>query len=328
MSVRRTVAALGERQRGVVTRADLERIGVTAGQSRSLVRSGTLIREAKGVYRCAGAPRTYEQTVALALAAAGPGAVASHRCAARLYHLGIPWFEDAGPEITVPAGIHALDARRFATVHGARHLDSVDRARLAGLPTTGPLRVAVDCAGLGRVDPDAYRALVDDVLFRFGTPQGLRAAWTRSGHRNGVGRLDDALAPYVAGARPDSPKEMSLARVCWLAGLPLPERQVAVIDPRSGAVVARCDLAYRAARLGLEYEGRRFHAPRHRAADIVRHEVLDTLDWMILYAGKAELVPPGSGHFVAAVAHHLADRLPATHPAGRSARLVLAQLSA
>ena len=327
MNVRRSVTALGERQRGVVTRAQLERIGVTAGQARSLLRSGTLVREAKGVYRCAGAPRTYEQTVALALAAAGPGSIASHRCAARLYHLGVPWFAEAEPEITVPAGVHALDARRFALVHGARHLDPVDRASTAGLPATSPLRVAVDCAGLGG-DPDGYRALVDDVLFRFGTPQALRAAWTRSGHRNGVDRVEDALAPYIAGARPDSPKEMSLARVCWLGGLPLPERQVAVVDPRSGAVVARCDLAYRDARLGLEYEGRRFHAPRQRAGDVVRHEILDVLDWTILYAGKTELVPPGSGHFVAAVARHLAGRLPATHPAGRSARFVLAQLSA
>ena len=328
MYVRSHVTDIGAQRHGVVSRLQLLRSGVSQGQLRSLVRDGTLIRAASGVYRCAGAPVTYEQRVAIALATAGPGAVVSHRCAARLQRLGVPWFLEAVPEITVPASSRPRDACRLAVVHRTRHLDRSDVTRVRGLPTTTPLRVAVDCAGAAGVDLDGYRALVDDVLFRFGTPKGLRDAWTRSGRRTALPWLEDALAPYARGAPPDSPKEMSLARVCWAGGLPLPDRQVTIVDPRSGSVVARCDLAYRDARVGLEYEGQRFHAPRHRADDQIRHEVLEVLDWRILYAGKAELTAPGSTRFVIAVAGCLRERLPAGHAIRRSAELVLAQLSA
>ncbi|GAC1312478.1 MAG: hypothetical protein NVSMB12_02560 [Acidimicrobiales bacterium] len=328
MHVRRLVTDLGARRHGVVTRSQLRRIGLSEGQIRSLLLDGTLLWAASGVYRCAGAPPTYEQRVSVAVATAGPDAVVSHRCAARLQHLGVPWFLEAAPEITVPNRTRPREAGRLAVVHRTRHLDRSDVVRVHGLPMTTPVRVAVDCAGVAGIDPDGYRALVDDVLFRFGTPRGLRDAWARSGRRSGLPWLDDALGPYVPGAPPDSPKEMSLARVCWAGGLPLPERQVTIVDPRSGSVVARCDLAYRDARIGLEYAGRRFHAPRHRADDLIRHELLEVLDWQILYAGKDELTPPGSTRFVVAVAGCLLERLPAEHPTRRSAARVLAQLPA
>lgn len=93
-------------------------------------------------------------------------------------------------------------------------------------------------------------------------------------------------------------------------------------------MIARCDLAYRDARVGLEYDGQRFHAGRHGAGDRVRHELLDVLGWRILHAGKAELVPPGSARFVAAVARCLVERLPPGHPTLASAERVLAQRAA
>jgi len=309
---------------GVITRQQLVDCGLTPGQIRALMASGTFVKDGLAVYRAQSAPRTYEQRVAVALGLAGPEAAASHGCAARLAHLGIPGFNRAGVEITVPHRFNRQNPRRVATLHRSRSLGPRDVTTIGSLRVTTPLRTAVDCALAPGVTLDSYRALVDDVLYRHGTPDGLRAAWLRSGRRTGRDWLEDALAPYTGGPAAESPKEMSLARVCWLGGLPLPDRQVKVIEPRSHAVIGRCDLAYRDARVGLEYLGRRFHAPRHERADAARHDQFDAIGWRLHYADKSHLVEPGCRLCVRELATDLVDRLPESHPTRLAAQKVLA----
>ena len=314
---------LAARSHGVITRQRFTQCGLTDGQVRALVAGGAFVRAGPAVYVARSAPPTYEQGVAIALGLAGPEAAASHRCAARLAHLGVPGFNDAGVEITVPHRLTPRAASRIATVHRSRTLTPRDVTISGGLRVTTPLRTAVDCALSPGVTLDSYRALVDDVLYRYGTPDRLRDAWFRSRRRSGRQWLEDALAPYTAGPAADSPKEMGLARVCWLGGLPLPERQVKVIDPRSGIVIGRCDLAYRDARLALEYLGRRFHAPRHERADAVRHDQFEAVGWKLHYADKSHLVEPGRTAFVLELATELVNRLPECHHTRLAAQKVL-----
>ncbi|HEY2428056.1 MAG TPA: type IV toxin-antitoxin system AbiEi family antitoxin domain-containing protein [Acidimicrobiales bacterium] len=311
------VLALAEQRFGVLTLARAERHGVSYAQVRALLRQGVLVREADGVFRAVGAPRTYEQQVALAIAAAGGHAWAAGPCAARLWRKGIPWFEQADPEIVVPYGRRSLtDARRFSTVRRTRALAPFDRTTLHGLPITSKRRTVVDC--LGAVSEPALFALADDVLFR-SDPRGLRAAFARSRRTRHARTMDRILAPWEHdGPPPESPKEMSLVRVLLDAGLPLPERQVPIVDPATGRTVARADHGYVAARLAIEYLGQRDHGLRQAHGDALRHTDLEAMGWTAAYARKDDLAHPQP--FVARVIALLDARLPERHPLRRHLR--------
>jgi hypothetical protein len=259
-----------------------------------------LVSEATGVYRAAGAPRTYEQRLALAIAAAGRGWVGGPALA-RLAGYGRPYFDQAQPEIVIPAGCSAIDARRFARVRRTRNLDKRDTAAFAGLPTTSPLRTVVDL--LSYKNRAALFALADDVLFRAGPhpADAVRAVHGRS-RRPGRAVLDLIVAPWDhPGPLPDSPKEMSLVRVLVEAGLPLPERQVPILDPVTRRVVARADHAYPHAKVAIEYLGRRPHGLRQAHGDFLRDGDLKALGWVAAYARSEHLHPPRSETYVAEV---------------------------
>jgi hypothetical protein len=308
--------ALAEPRFGVLTLERARYHGLDRRAMQRLVESGAFVREATGVFRAAGAPRTYEQHVALAIAAAGGQAWAAGPCAARLWRRGIPWFEHAEPEIVILHGRQsAVDAKRFAIVHRTRHLPPRDRATLNHLPITSKRRTVIDC--LGAVDDPALFALADDVLFR-SHPRDLRAALNHGRHKR---LLDRVLAPWEQdGPPPDSPKEMSLVRVLLDAGLPLPERQVPVIDPATGRTVARADHAYVAARLAIEYLGQRDHGLRQAHGDALRHADLEAMGWTAAYARKHHLETPGSAAYAAEVTALLETRLPERHPLRRRLR--------
>ncbi len=290
--------ALGEDRHGVVTLARARTRGLDWHDLYRLGDAGVLIREADGVWRVAGAPRTYEQRLALAIGAAGRAWVAGP-AAARLWRKGVPWFEHAEPEVVIPYGRSLADAKRFAIVRRTRALDRRDTTTRYDLPITGLLRTVVDC--VGRIPQDGFRALADDVLLR-SHPGALRAAYDRTRRTRGRAWLEDALAPWeTPGPPPDSPKEIGLLRVLLNAGLPLPQRQVPILDPATGRVVARADHAYPAARLAIEYLGERPHGLRQSHGDALRDEDLSALGWVAAYGRKEHLVPPGSGVYVALV---------------------------
>jgi hypothetical protein len=309
MSFSHDALALAENRHGVLTLARARRHGIGYERIRALLTSGVLVREADGVFRAAGAPRTYEQQVALAIAAAGGKAWAAGPCAARLWRRGIPWFEQATPEIVIPYGRRSsVDARRFAAVRRTRNLPPRDRTVLAHIPITSKRRTVVDC--LGAVEDAALFALADDVLFR-SHPRDLRAALNDARHKR---LLERVLAPWeVEGPPPDSPKEISLVRVLFDAGLPMPERQVPIIDPATGRTVARADHGYLAARLAIEYLGQRDHGLRQAHGDILRHEDLEAMGWAAAYGRKEHLQAPGSTAYAALVTQLLQARLPRHH---------------
>jgi hypothetical protein len=305
---------LAASRHAVLTLRRAQRHGLDRRDMRRLVEGGLFACEARGVYRALGAPRTYEQQVALAVAAAGGQAWAAGPCAARLWRNGIPWFDRAEPEIVVVYGRTSLDdARRFAAVRRTRNLDPPDHTVSAGLPITSRLRTIVDC--MGRVPEPALFALADDVLWRW-YHRDLRATFARTRRTAEAELLDRILAPWeLAGPPPESPKEISLVRVLFDAGLPLPERQVPIVDPCTGRVVARADHGYADARVAVEYLGRRDHGIRQAHGDVLRDEDLRAMGWVAAYARREHLVPPGSATYAAAVRHLLrARRAPAAPP--------------
>jgi hypothetical protein len=143
------------------------------------------------------------------------------------------------------------------------------------------------------VPDDVLVDLVDDVVCAgLATPSAILGAIRRSATgrgRAGAPRLRDAVAPWITGVQPDSPAEVRLLRRISDWGLPAPVRQHRV-RLEVGAE-AKVDLAWPDRRVGLEYDGERWHTPRRLAADVQREEGLRSLGWWIGRVDKHDLLP-------------------------------------
>src|SRR5687767_3926761 len=98
-------AAIAERageQLGLITSHDLEVIGISRQQRRTLVGSGQLLRLGPSVFRHAGFEPTHDQRLLAAAWLAGPGAVVSHLSAAGVW--GFDGILRTAVEVSVPRG--------------------------------------------------------------------------------------------------------------------------------------------------------------------------------------------------------------------------------
>src|SRR5437899_8720521 len=92
---------IAERQHSVFTRVQALRCGLTPDEVRGRMRRGLWEGVHRSVYRMRGSASTFESNALAAVLAAGPGAVASHDSAARLWQLEGRWREQL--HVTVPA---------------------------------------------------------------------------------------------------------------------------------------------------------------------------------------------------------------------------------
>jgi very-short-patch-repair endonuclease len=242
-------------QLGLVSRAQALAF-MTPGQLRHLVRSGRLERVRPGVYRLAGAPESWEQSV-LGACLAVPDAVASFKCAAVLW--GLEGFAREGIEITVSArnrrrlgGVAVHDS----CVVGVRH-----RAVVGRIPVTSPARTLCDLTAVER----SWRVerAVDEALRRklVTLPALARVAEDLEGRgrrRCTVMRaiLEHRLPGYHPG---ESDPEKRIAELLVRAGLPAPAQQHRV---RLGTRTVRIDLCYPSAKIAIEYDGWDVHKGR------------------------------------------------------------------
>src|SRR5438270_2923593 len=156
MHVDAAVARLAARQHGLLTRSQVSTCGVTDRMIHERVASARWVPVARGVYRLAGVPVTWNQRALAACLLAGPGAVVSHRSAAVVW--GVSGFRPARVEIPAPPGASARST--LARVHRS----VVTGVRRDGVPVTQPARTIVDLAGV--VGGEALEEAVDDVLCR------------------------------------------------------------------------------------------------------------------------------------------------------------------
>jgi hypothetical protein len=273
-----------EGQAGAISKAQLLDAGLTVKQIKGRLRRRRLLTtDARSVYRMPGAPRTWPQDLWVALLAAPPRTVVSHTSAAALRGLLPP---PTTPHVTVPRGASG----RFggAVVHHAA-VASADRCEFDGFPTTTMARTIVDCASV--LDQDGIDALVDAAFARrLCAYRRVVSARLRAGPIRGADRLTAALAPYAGGARPGSVKEAHVLRLFQAWGLPAPECQYVIRDGR-GRFVAKVDFAWPRWRVGLEYDGDEFHAPRRWLADDTRQARIEALAWRIERADRYDLRP-------------------------------------
>lgn len=274
-------------QYGLVHRGQALDLGLSDRQVARRVATGEWTHVARNVFRLGGAPPSWRQDALAACLSAPEGAVASWHTAAALAGLGE--HPPPRPHVTVPYGRSVRDS--FAKVHRAR-LHPVDRTTVAQIPATSIQRTIVDCAAV--LPPKRLQRLVDAAAHDHRVSvASIERAWERSQRapgRHGEPNLLAALDPWRTPIRPGSPAEARLRRLVVQWGFPEPELQVVVTD-EDGVVIARIDLAWPRKRIGLEYDGRRWHGPDRWAADELRHQRLEAAGWAILHADRDDLRP-------------------------------------
>jgi hypothetical protein len=163
-----------------------------------------------------------------------------------------------------------------------------------GIPVTSVRRTLID---LGAVVGDTTVEMALDAALRreLVTLAELRSELDlvgRSG-RNGVGVLRGILDERGARAPTESEMETWLLRVLIANGLPAPELQHIVTH--DGSFIARCDAAYPAVRVAIEYESYEHHIGRQALVrDSARRNRLIAAGWIVITATAVDLQTGGA----------------------------------
>lgn len=240
----------------VAQRKDLLRLGLTAGQIDSLLRSRVLIPYAHRVYRLAGAPETAEQAMALACSVA-PDVVVSFGSAARLWGMRRVG-NDGLLHVTIAGRAHRSIPN--TVVHRSHRIDLVDVVdREDGIRVTSPPRTVFDLAA--KLSDERIHSIVEQLLH---SDACTMATLVETGRRLGErGRPGSARFARVLSERPQwlkpvgSDLELRLERALLAAGLPRPERQ-AEVRLRGGQLV-HPDFLWRPEGEALEVDHVTFH---------------------------------------------------------------------
>jgi hypothetical protein len=154
-----------------------------------------------------------------------------------------------------------------------------DVVSAAGIHMTKPVRTGFDLARGPELE-DAVVA-VGALLTHCHVTVDQISAYANDGRTSwhGISRLWKALSLAAHGA--ESPMETRLRLLLIRAGLPVPVLQHPVRDD-TGAFIARLDLAYVHARLGIEYDGESHWDPRAVRKDLRRQNALRAWHWSLL----------------------------------------------
>jgi hypothetical protein len=142
--------------------------------------------------------------------------------------------------------------------------------------------------------PPQLTELVDQALSRrLATDDRVVAALEagqRAPGRAGTVALRAALLVWSDRIIPGSAAETRLLRSLTSWGYEAPERQVVVRDD-AGRFLGRLDLAWRDARIGVEYDSDEWHAPRRWDHDAARDDRFGVAGWWVRHVGKGDLQP-------------------------------------
>jgi len=280
---RHALEVLATGQHGVVGRRQLLGLGCSVDEIRGMLESRRLVAIHRGVYAAGHRALNARATWMAAVLACGSGALLSHRSGGALI----------GLRRSSLSYVEVSTATRRRGIHGVKpyfssKLQPQDRHEVDGIPCTSVALTLLNLAavlprrGLERACDEAevqelfdLRA-VEDVLRRF---DGCR----------GAAALRAVLREHAIGTTLTRPglEELALT-LCDRAGIPRPVVNSRVVC-RDG-VFWELDFLWRAERLVLETDGRRFHhsrrqieRDRRKEADLVRagHQVLRATWWQV-----------------------------------------------
>jgi very-short-patch-repair endonuclease len=219
--VHAALAEVAGRQRGVVTRKQLEAIGFETATITRWAKDGRLHRVHRGVYAVGHMAISWEARC-LAAVLARPGSVASHKTAAWIH--GLLRTRPGTIHLTAPT---RQRLKRDFVVHFAR-LEADDRTTVDGIPVTSPARTVLDLApaeSRGDLERLLQRADDNELLDR----RRFDALLVRAGGHPGRRKLTDALRTFTSErATLRSDLERRFRRLVLAAGLPRPQTNVAV----------------------------------------------------------------------------------------------------
>ncbi len=246
------------------------------------VKAGELVREVKGLYRVAGAPRTPEQEL-LGTTLLYRG-FAGFRAAAALH--GFDRYHQLRLELVVP---HGLTTRRRderdITIHHSTYLPAAHVALVRGIPVTTAARTAFDLSTF--LSAWSYGKLVDDAVRRklltVEEPAQCRGELRARGRRRST-VVDGYLELRGFGFDPGgSDPEFQLGE--WLidASLPpVPQHPVVVKGKRRAL-----DYAYPEYKVAVEYLGLDVHGmPVRVIDDSDRTTELQLAGWLVVLITK------------------------------------------
>ena len=270
---------LAASQHSLLTADQCRALGLSRNAVHRRVASGAWTREGPGVYRIAGAPRTWLGRALAATLAAGPGAYLSHRSAAHLW--GLDGFGPPG-RIEVTVERHSRPRRRpGVVVHETRAFALISPARRFGIPVTGAARTLVDVAAVAHGELDVLRAL--DEIRRLGLASWPELWETLVLHarpgRPGIGRCRAAIEKRYGRTVPHTEFARLFLRVLDRAGVTPPISEHTVT---AGGRRYRLDAAYPDRRVAVELDGRVHLTEATYATDRVRDNALELAGWIVL----------------------------------------------
>lgn len=257
------MAALAERQHGVVALAQLRHLGVGRKTVAEWAKGGRLHRVHRSVYAVGHAALTRNGRFMAAVLACGEGAALSHLSAAVLWGI----LDDRGQATHVTAPTR----KRVPGVIVHRAPLDGERVRRHGIVVTTPARTITDLADAVRRRRTLERAI--DEAHYLGLD--LDELAPRPGRR-GSGLLSSVLAVHTAGStRTRSELEELFLAIIDRAGLPRPEVNAEVEG-------FECDFVFREARLIVETDGGAAHATsRAKKRDPARDARLMEAGWRV-----------------------------------------------
>lgn len=293
-------------QHWLVSHAQVLDAGGSASQIRRRVERGRWEAVDARVYRLAGTPTSWEATVLAPVLSAGPRSMASHLCAAALH--GIPGFERATPEISIPRGNRYR--RSGVRSHESTDLNRCTRQMVDDVPTTDLRRTLLD---LGRYVGD--RRLLRSIEWARRTHKltwsdliSTLAHHARRG-RAGVQRLRRViLANAHRDEVTDSDFELLVLALLREHGLPEPVLHFRLLD--GTRFVAEIDLAYPDLKIAIELDGSHHLERDVRERDLPRQNDLVLLGWTVLRFTWSRLAQHPEA-IVSEIVAALRDRMPA-----------------
>jgi Transcriptional regulator, AbiEi antitoxin len=243
-TVEATLAEMGSRSHGVVTRAQLLGAGITSDEIRHRLSLGALLREHRGVYRVGHRAPSVEARYLAAVWACGEAAVLSGRAAAHVW--GLIKGRAPAPEVTAPK------LRRVGGV-ATKRSEAIEATTHRGVPITTVPRTLVDLASHLPLDALA-RACHEAGVLHDTTPKQVEAVLAKRTRTKGAARLRAIMSG-------DAPVTLSVLERAFLkrlreAGLPLPKTN-------KKAHGRRVDCRWPDHNLTVELDSYRYHRSRH-----------------------------------------------------------------
>jgi very-short-patch-repair endonuclease len=250
------IAALAERQHGVVGLGQLQALGLSASAVRDRVASGRLHRIHYGVYAVGHGRLTREGHWMAAVLAYGPSARLSHRSAAALWNVR----PDNRPTADVSLPRRSARSRPGIAAHASTTLTAADCTTVDGIPCTTLARTLLDLAEV--VDRRGLeRAIEQAEVLRLFDLRAVEDVLARANGRRGAAVLRAVLTDRAEPALTKSDLEECFLSLCRAGLLPSPEVNAGLVVDDGPPI--EVDFLWRAQRLAVETDAFGTHGTRH-----------------------------------------------------------------